>query len=137
VALEAALIVHPALLRRKALAHLLRRRGFARVHEAEDAVEAATVASQERVDVIFTLWSAGRLSGAELFRALRARGRKAAPDIVLLDEGLAQATVVAAVKAGAAGRLTLPATEEALARVLASLAAAGAAPGAPPSHARR
>jgi len=109
------------------------------VHEAEDAVSAATVASQERVDVIFTLWSAGRLSGAELFHALRARGRKAAPALVVLDEGLPQATVVAAVKAGAAGRLTLPATGEALARALETIAAAreDAAPDAEVHHVRQ
>src|SRR5689334_17825936 len=89
---QAALIVHPALLRRKALAHLLRRQGFTQVHEAEDAVEAVTVAKEELVDVIFTPWSAGRLAGADLFRALKARGRKAVPPIVVLDEGLPQAT---------------------------------------------
>lgn len=133
-ALDAALIVHPALLRRKALAHLLRRRGFTQVHEAEDAVDAATLARQERVDVIFTPWNAGRLAGPALFAALRARGRKAAPAIVVLDEGLPQATVVSAVKAGAAGRLALPATEESVAQVLAALG--DAAPAAAPAGAR-
>ena len=39
----AALILHPHLLRRKALRHLLLRLGFARVHEAEDAVSAAAL----------------------------------------------------------------------------------------------
>jgi DNA-binding NarL/FixJ family response regulator len=127
-ALQAALIVHPQLLRRRALMHLLRQRGFTRVHEAEDGQDAATLIKHERVDVVFTPWSAGQLTGQALFAALKARGRKAAPAIVVLDEGLPQATVVAAVKAGAAGRLVLPADETSLGRVLAALDEAGDAP---------
>jgi DNA-binding NarL/FixJ family response regulator len=112
------LVVHPHLLRRRALARLLRCLGCAPIHEAEDAAEAAALASQERLDVVFTPWNAGGLAGPALFAALRARGRRRAPAIVVLDEGLPQATIVAAVKAGAAGRLTLPATAHSLAQAL-------------------
>lgn len=131
--LQAALIVHPNLLKRRGLRQQLLRHGFARVYEAQDAVDAAALASQERVDVVFTPWSAGRLAGPALFAALRARGRKAPPAIVVLDEGLPQATVVAAVKAGTQGRLPLPATAQGVERLLAALSAAreGGAPAQP------
>lgn len=133
---RAALVVHPHLLQRRALARLLRRLGCAPVHEAEDAVAAVALARQERLDVVFTPWSAGGLAGPALFAALRARGRKRLPAIVVLDEGLPQATIVAAVKAGAAGRLTLPATVESLAPVLAA-GLEDAHPAAVPRRARR
>jgi DNA-binding NarL/FixJ family response regulator len=116
------------------------RLGFARVHEAEDAVSAAALASQELVDVAFVPWSVGGRAGADLFALLRPRGHKAAPAIVVLDEDLPQASAVAAVKAGAAGRLALPATEAELARLLANLAedaGAGDATGGGGANARR
>jgi ActR/RegA family two-component response regulator len=59
---------------------------------------------------------------------------------VVLDEDLPQASAVAAVKAGAAGRLALPATEAELARLLANLAedaGAGDATGGGGANARR
>ncbi len=141
--LRTALIVHPNLLTRRGLRHQLLRHGFTRAHEAEDGVDAATLVRQERLDGVFTPWSAGRLAGPRLFAALRPRGGKAAPAIVVLDEGLPQATVVAAVKAGTQGRLVLPATSEAVERVLAELSRAAeppapprksAKPGTPPQH---
>ena len=105
-------------MRRKALRHLLLRLGFARVHEAEDAVSAAALASQELVDVAFVPWSMDGLTGPELFAALRPRGHKAAPAFVVLDEGMSRPAAVAAVKAGASGRLALPPNEAALARLI-------------------
>jgi len=122
--IDSALILHPDLLRRQALRNQLRRHGLTRIHEAEDAAAAAAVARQERLDVVFTPWRADGLEGPALFAALRARHPGAPPALVVLDEGLPQATVVAAVKAGARGRLPLPASADSVARVLEAVAAA-------------
>ena len=106
------------MLRRAGLRHLLARLGFARVHEAEDITTAAALASQELLDIAFIPWSLEGRMGAELFSALDTRGRKPSPAIVVLDEGLSPSSVVATVKAGAVGRLQLPANQSALEHLL-------------------
>jgi CheY-like chemotaxis protein len=120
---RSALILHPNLLTRKAVRRQLMLAGFERVLEAEDDASAIALASQERLDVVFTPFAAGELKGAALFRALRARDRKAAPVLVLLDDGVPPPARVAAVKAGLSGRLTLPVQPEQVQRLLAELSA--------------
>jgi CheY-like chemotaxis protein len=116
-----ALIVDPSLVGRLRLRRLLLGAGFARVLEAESGVEAVTVLAEELVALVFTVWEERPFSGAELIRSLRNRGRNRRVPVVLLDDGLPQQTVVAAVKAGVAGRLPFPPTASRLAELLRSI----------------
>lgn len=144
--LHSALILEPALMKRQALKRLLRRHGFDRVLEAETVNDALVLMRGEPVQLVLTAWSPPGMAGVPLLHALKRRpqdrpGRGNAPAIVLLDEGLPQQQVVAAVKAGVAGRLTLPAQAAQLARILGEIAEpaprAGRSTqpaGAPPPH---
>jgi len=116
-------------MKRQALKRLLRRHGFDRVLEAESAQEALVLIRGEPVQLVLTAWSPPGMAGVPLLHALKRRphdrpGRGSVPAIVLLDEGLPQQQVVAAVKAGVAGRLPLPAQADRFARILGEIAAA-------------
>jgi CheY-like chemotaxis protein len=122
-----ALILEPALMKRQALKRLLRRFGFERVLEAEAADEALVAIRAEPVDLVLTAWAAPPgISGVPLLRALRRRPADRpsggdAPALVLLDDGLPRQHVVAAIKAGAAGRLPFPLQAEQFERILSTL----------------
>ncbi len=120
--MRTALIVDPALVNRMALRRLLRGAGFQRVLECADGVEAVALLSAELVDLVLMAWEIEGLSGMELLNALRARRRRRPPAVVLIDEGLQQPTVVAAIKAGASGRLRRPWEPARLLRMLSDLA---------------
>jgi CheY-like chemotaxis protein len=122
------LILEPVLMTRQSLKRLLRGQGFDRILEAENTTEALALIRGEPVRLVLTPWSPPGLSGIPLLRALRKPpqdrpGAGAVPAIVLLDEGLPPQHVVAAVKAGIAGRLPLPAQAAELSRILSSLEA--------------
>ena len=104
---------------RMSLRGVLRRAGFARVLEAESATEALTTLAAERVAVVFTAWEVADDRGSDLIRSLRNRGVNHNLPVVLLDNGIPQQNVVLAVKAGAAGKLTLPTSAQAVMDVLA------------------
>jgi CheY-like chemotaxis protein len=121
-----ALILEPSLLKRQALRRLLRGQGIERVLEAESATEALVLIRGEPVRLVLTPWAPPGMAGVPLLRELKRRptdrpGAGAIPAIVLLDEGLPRQHVVAAVKAGIAGRLPMPAQPAELVRILSAL----------------
>lgn len=87
---------------------MLRKQGFQTILEAVQAPEAIAIMKEELVDLVLTHWTVEDYSGEKLLAALRKCGRKENIPVVLLDEGLPQSSIVAAVKAGIAGRLPLP-----------------------------
>lgn len=118
-----ALLIEPQLARRFALRRVLDACGFGRVLESEAAEEAITLLGTELVDLVLTPWETDTLSGEALVEALRNRGQNRDVPVVLLDEGLPRQAVVAAVKAGVAGRLPLPPNAETLRAILGTVAA--------------
>jgi len=121
-----ALILEPSPLKRHALRRLLRGQGIERVLEAESAAEALVIIRGEPVRLVLTPWAPPGMAGVPLLRELKRRptdrpGAGAVPAIVLLDEGLPRQQVVAAVKAGIAGRLPMPAQAAELVRILRAL----------------
>ena len=124
--LACALILEPALMKRQALKRLLRGHGFSRILEAENANEALVMIKGEPVQLVLTPWAPPGMTGIPLLRALQRQpadrpGAGKVPAIVLLDEGLPQQHVVAAVKAGIAGRLPIPPQDYVLRRILNAL----------------
>ena len=115
---QTALVLFPDVVGRMALRVVLRQAGFPRVLEAESATEALTTLAAERVDLVLTAWEVEDGHGPALIRSLRDRGLNRNLPVVLLNNGLSQRNVVLAVKAGAAGKLTLPASARALSEVL-------------------
>ncbi|MEE8435245.1 MAG: response regulator [bacterium] len=95
--------------------------GYGRVIEAETAPEAVALMRAEPVDLVFAPWETPGLSGAALMKALRNPGGNRAVPVVLLDDGLAPASVVAAVKAGIAGKVSLPGNIHEVRQVLKEL----------------
>ncbi len=88
---------------------MLRSLGYRRVLEAGEPAEAIAILKEELVDLALLPWEVPGWSGRALFKAMQHKGRNRGVPVILLDSGLPQSAVVAAVKAGAAGRLTLPA----------------------------
>lgn len=119
--LSTALLVDADPTERSRLRLVLREAGLRTVREAGTAAEAIMTLRAEPVHLVLTRWAMPGHSGAALLEALRTRGVQPAPAVVLLDDGLPQAQVVAAVKAGAAARLTLPAGVAALHALLDDL----------------
>lgn len=99
--------------------------GYARVIEAETVPEAVALMRAEPVELVFAPWESPGLSGAALVQALRNPGRGRTVPVVLLDDGLAPASVVAAVKAGIAGKVSLPGNIHEVRQVLKALETAG------------
>jgi two-component system, chemotaxis family, chemotaxis protein CheY len=125
-----AVLLLPQAVARRRLRQALLHGGLERVLEAETAAEALTLLSSQLVSMVLTPWEAPDLAGRALLNALRDRGRNRQLPVVILDDGLAAPQVVAAVKAGAAGRLILPADAQAVRDLLARIGAT-ALPGAP------
>ncbi len=103
--------------------------GYGRVIEAETAPEAVAMMRAEPVDLVFAPWESPGLSGAALMKALRNPGGNRAVPVVLLDDGLTPASVVAAVKAGIAGKVSLPGKIHEVRQVLKELETGGPAEG--------
>ncbi len=116
-----ALLIEPSLLERNRLRRGLQREGFERVLQAEDGPTGVTMMAAEPVDLVLTRWDAAGISGLELLRALRKRGRNRHVPVVVLDGGLPRQTIVSAIKAGVAGRLPLPLEPGSLREVLQSI----------------
>jgi CheY-like chemotaxis protein len=130
VTARCALVLEPSPAKRQMLRRVLRRHGFTRVLEAGTSAAALVQMRGEPVHLVLTAWAPPGFSGVPLLKALQrtpgARpGGAEAPVVVLLDEGLSQAQRVAAVKAGVAGYLTLPAQSADLARILGSYSETG------------
>ena len=122
-----ALILEPALMKRQALKRLMRGQGYGTILEAESATEALALIKAHPVEIVLTPWAPPGKAGVPLLQALQRRpgdrpGAGKVPAIVLLDEGLPQQQVIAAVKAGIAGRLPIPARAEQLSLILSGLA---------------
>lgn len=120
--IRTALIVEPSLVVRRQLRQIALRAGIERVLLADDGPGAVTVMGEELVDLVLTPWEAGELAGRELLRALRKLPRNRRVPVVLLDNGVHRQVVVAAVKAGVAGRLQLPAQPGQLRDILSLIA---------------
>lgn len=101
------------------LRYMLKSVGFQRVLEAEKPAEAISMLKEELVDLALIPWDVPGWSGKALFKALQHKGRNRGVPVILLDAGLPQSMVVAAVKAGVIGRLTLPAQLDELRKILA------------------
>ncbi len=137
---QTALLIEPAPQRRPPLQRLLREAGFREVLTAGSAAEARALLKEALVDLVVTAWEVPGGSGAALIRAVRQGGRNRALPVILVDTGLPQHAVVAAVKAGAAGRLPWPGTVQQLRGIMATIledqhpqdsARAAPSPGAP------
>lgn len=126
--MQTALLLEPQPLLRRTLRQALLHAGMERVLEAVTAAEALRLLSAELVHLVLTPWEAPDMAGRSLLQALRNRGRNRELPVVILDDGLAAPQVVAAVKAGAAGRLPLPADARAVRALLAQLAGEEAPP---------
>ena len=118
--MQTGLVLEPSPLKRHALRRLLRGIGIERVLEAGSSAAGVALLSAQPVAVVLLAWPAGTSAGLELVRALRRSKHHRRPAIVVLDEGLPQATIVAAIKAGAIGKLTAPWDGQELQRLLAS-----------------
>lgn len=131
-AFHTALVVEPRPLARRSLQQLLRRVGVTRVLEADSAPDALMVLGAELVQLVLTPWALPGLEGRALLQSLRQRGQNRDVPVIVLDDGLSQGQVIAAVKAGMAGRLPAGADEAALRTLLDRIAAerAGGPPGA-------
>ena len=100
---------------------MLLKQGIQTVLEAVQVPEAISIMKEEMVDLALTHWTVENYSGNQLLEALRKHGRKKNIPVVLLDEGLPQSAIVAAVKAGIAGRLPLPPDAARLDEILCSI----------------
>ena len=118
-----AVMLEPELLERERLRGMLRRTGFARVLAAADGAELLQLLAGELVHLVLIPWEAPDFSGLEMLRTLRKRGKTRNVPVVILDHGLPQQSVVAAIKAGAAGRLKKPGRAEQLKKILTNTAA--------------
>lgn len=118
-----ALVVAPQLGLRRSLLPLLRGCGVAQVLEAETGAEALSLLGSTLVQLVLTTWELPDMAGRPLLQALRNHGRNRDVPLVLLDTGLPRATAIAAVKAGAAGRIAVPPEPGALRGLLAQIAA--------------
>ena len=102
---KTALVMAPHPAWRPGLRRMLHTLGYARVLEAGTEPEGISLLRGELVDLVLTPWETPGVSGATVVKASRGRGRQRKVPVVVLDDGLSPAAVVAAVKAGIAGRI--------------------------------
>ena len=101
------------------LQRLLMQAGASQVHQAASASQALLMLGEGLVDVAFTVWkTAEGPHGEVLMKRLRNHRQNRNVPVVLLDDGLATEERVRAVKAGATGRIPLPAQWPMLQEVL-------------------
>lgn len=124
-----ALLVAPSHLEGLRLRQVLLRCGLARVLVAEGQARALSLLEEEAVELILAPWETPDFSARALLRALRKKGRHKKVPLLILDAGLAPETMVAAIKAGAAGRVPLPPGRERLAEALRALGEGWRPPG--------
>ena len=127
---QTALVIEARPLVRRALQQALLRAGVQRVLEADGAQDALQLLSAELVQLVLTPWAVPGLEGRALIQALRRRGRNQNVAVVLLDDGLSQAQIIVAVKAGMAGRLAPAGNAETVAQLLRRIAEEAGASGA-------
>lgn len=126
--MHTALLLEPQALHRRVLRQTLLGAGVTRVLEAATAAEALQLLGAELVDLVLTPWQVPDGAGRTLVQSLRNRGRNRNVPVVVLDAGLARNQVVAAVKAGAAARLSLPTDVPTVRALLERLAGEDGAP---------
>jgi len=107
---QVALVIEPEMLARLALRQQLLQTGIPVVHEAEDGDDGMAWLSGRGVEVVFSGWEPGGVTCLEMLKTLRGPGKTPSIPVVLLDWGLSQVTIVAAVKAGISGRILMPST---------------------------
>ncbi len=93
--------------------------GYRRIVEAETDAEAVARLRSGLVDLVLTPWERPEISGPRVMEAVARRAPRV--PVVLLDDGLPRGKVVSAVKAGIAGKITLPGTVEEMRRVLETI----------------
>jgi len=123
--LRNALVIGLPLNRRRVLRQALLGEGFGGIFQADDGVEAAAILSSELVDIVFTPASGEGFGIRDVFSMMHARSPNAHAPVVLLDEGVPRTGIVSAIKAGAAGVLTLPPDRSALRQLLSRIARSG------------
>ena len=107
---QVALVIEPDMLPRLALRQQLLQSGILVVHEAEDGEDGMAWLSRPEVDLVLSRWEPGGVDCLQLLKSLKGKGKTPRIPLVLLDWGLPQVTIVAAVKAGVAARLMMPST---------------------------
>ena len=115
------------MMKRIAFKQVLSQAGFSTVLESDNAVSALMLLGEGLVDWVFTVFTlperegVAQPAGASLIKALKNIGRNKNLPVVLLDEGMSQQEVVAAVKTGIAGRLGHPPNLEKLMQIFKTL----------------
>lgn len=113
-----ALLLAPTPVEGTSVRNALLQCGLENVLLAGEQAEALALLTQEPVDIVVTPWELDGLPGRALLRALKQKGRHKQVPVLILDSGLTPQAMVAAVKAGAAGRLTLPPRRSRLEKLL-------------------
>lgn len=106
------LVVDDSAVTRKVLLGALAEEGIVDVIQAADGIEAVEATEKEDFDLILMDWNMPNMSGIEVVREIRARG-KTTPVIMVTSEG-EKRRVAEAYKAGAAGYIIKPFDPETL-----------------------
>lgn len=122
---RSALLIGLPLVPERTLRQSLIAEGIPRVLRAGDRAEAGAILSSELVDIVFAPESGEGYRFRDVLGMIGGRGPNSRTPVVLLDEGMARPDLVAAIKAGAAGVLSLPAPRDALRELLARLIGEG------------
>jgi len=118
---QTGLIIEPDILPRMALQQQLLQLGVTTIHEAENGEDGMAWLSSRGVDLVFSTWEPGGISGIEILRYLKGNGRTPRIPVVILDDGMAKPAVVTAVKEGIAGLIHKPPRLENTREVMESL----------------
>ena len=118
-----AVLLHPDPFVRRKLRRALGLAGCPQVLEAGSAAEATRHIVEGLVDVVLAPWGLEGQSGPMLAAGFKGRRPKRVIPVIVLDDGLSQADVVSAVKAGVVGRLLLEQDGPAMASHLRTLLA--------------
>jgi DNA-binding NtrC family response regulator len=113
-----ALVIGLTLIEWQALRAALKAEGFDEVYQAENAAEAAAVLASELVEAVFTPAAGPDFTFRDVIGLLHGRGPNRTAAVILVGTHMAQPDIVAAIKAGARGVLSLPAHKEALRQLL-------------------
>lgn len=120
---RSALVIGLPLVKRQAMRHVLRGEGIQKVFHAEDGIEAAAILSSELVDIVFTPEAGEDYNFRDVFSMIHGRSPNQNAPVVILSEGdgMSRPSIVSAIKAGAAGVLSVPPEKRALRQLLGQI----------------
>lgn len=116
-----ALVIGLPMAQRQALRRVLAGEGFQRILLAQDKAEAAAILASELVEVVFAPESGVDYRFPDVFAMLKGRSPNGRTPVVLVHEGKARPGIVSAIKAGAAGVISVPPDRRALRELLGRL----------------